>query len=200
MERVSAHQVVRVTLDEPTLDQKVARLARTFTAAELPHAFGGALAFAYYGEPRMTIDVDINVFVRPERAAEVFEMLVPLGVVAPPDARRIAMKDGQIRLHWGRTPVDLFFAYDAFHDHAATRVRTVPFGDSMILILAPEDLLVCKAVFDRSKDWIDIDQILALTAGEVDIDDVRRWVTRIVGTDDARLAKLNAAITEILEK
>ena len=59
---------------------------------------------------------------------------------------------------------------------------------------------MCKAVFDRRKDWIDIDQILALTAGTLDLDDVRRSVTRIVGQDNARLAKLNAAIAEILGK
>ena len=107
---------------------------------------------------------------------------------------------GQVRLFWDDTPVDLFFSTHPFHDHAAKRARRVPFDSVTIPILAPEDLLVCKAVFDRRKDWIDIDQILALTAGDLDIDDVRRWVTRIVGADDARLAKLNAAIAEILDR
>jgi hypothetical protein len=31
--------------------------------AEIPHAFGGALALAYYAEPRATVDIDINVFI-----------------------------------------------------------------------------------------------------------------------------------------
>jgi hypothetical protein len=187
-----------MTPGEVSLNQKVASLARVFDAAGLPYAIGGALAFAYYGEPRATMDVDINVFVHPDRSAEVFATLAPLGVEAPPKAISDTERDGQIRLRWGRTPVDLFFAYDAFHDHAATRVRTVPFGDITISILAPEDLLVCKTVFDRRKDWIDIDQILALTSGDLDLDDVRRWVERIVGTDDIRLGRLNAAILEIL--
>jgi hypothetical protein len=182
------------------LADKVVLLAKTFANAEIPHAFGGAIAFAYYGEPRVTIDVDINVFVRPEQATKVFAVLAPLGVTAPEAALSETERDGQIRLRWDRTPVDLFFAYDAFHDHAATRVRRVPFGERTIPILAPEDLLVCKAMFDRRKDWIDIDQILELTAGDLDVDDVRRWVTRIVGADDARLAKLNAAIAEILDR
>ncbi|HTK17038.1 MAG TPA: hypothetical protein VL769_11645, partial [Acidimicrobiia bacterium] len=149
---------------EIRLDQKVVLLEDAFVTAELPHAFGGAIAFAYYGEPRATIDVDINVFVRPEQAPKVFAVLAPLGVTVPETARSETERDGQIRLRWDRTPVDLFFAYDAFHDHAATRVRRVPFGERTIPILAPEDLLVCKAVFDRRKDWIDIDQILELTA------------------------------------
>ncbi len=186
--------------DEIGLAERVALLEETFAKAEIPHAFGGAIAFAYYGEPRVTIDVDINVFVRPEQAQKVFAVLSPLGVTAHDTALSETERDGQIRLRWGRTPVDLFFAYDAFHDHAATRIRMVPFGEISIPILAPEDLLVCKTVFDRRKDWIDIDQILALTAGDLDIDDVRRWVTRIVGADDPRLAKLNGAIAEILDR
>jgi hypothetical protein len=189
-----------MTADEVPLDAKVIELSRTLASARVPHAFGGALAFAYYGEPRATIDIDVNVFVRPGQAAEVFDTLAPLGVAAHRSAISETDRDGQIRLHWGRTPVDLFFAYDAFHDHAADRVRNVPFGDVTIRILAPEDLLVCKAVFDRRKDWIDIDQILALTAGDLDIDDVRRWVTRNVGADDPRVGKLNAAIAEILNR
>jgi hypothetical protein len=189
-----------VSSEELGLAEKVILLEDALANAKVPHAFGGAIAFAYYGEPRVTIDVDINVFVRPEQAPEVFAVLAPLGVTAPETARSETERDGQIRLRWERTPVDLFFAYDAFHDHAATRVRRVPFGEKTIPILAPEDLLVCKTVFDRRKDWIDIDQILELTAGDLDVNDVRRWVTRIIGADDARLAKLNAAIAEILDQ
>src|SRR4029079_9320585 len=31
--------------------------------ADVPHAFGGALALAYYAEPRATVDIDLNLFV-----------------------------------------------------------------------------------------------------------------------------------------
>jgi hypothetical protein len=95
------------------------------------------------------------------------------------------------------TPIDLFFAYDPFHYHAAGRVRRVPFGADTIRILAPEDLLVCKAVFNRRKDWIDIEQMLLITAGTLDLDDTRRWLTRIVGDDD-RLARFELAVREVL--
>lgn len=42
--------------------------------------FGGALALAYYAEPRMTVDVDVNVFVPPREHATVMGALLPLGV------------------------------------------------------------------------------------------------------------------------
>ena len=60
-----------------TLAQRV--LALESSLSDLPHAFGGALALAYYAEPRATIDIDLNVFVPTDRFAEVAGPLVRLG-------------------------------------------------------------------------------------------------------------------------
>ncbi len=183
---------------EPALDQKVVEIEAALRAAEIPHAFGGALALAYYAEPRATIDIDVNVFVPTSAADRVADALVPLGARADEAACELARRDGQVRVFWGTTPIDLFFSYEKFHDDAAKRVRTVPFGDTTITVLAPADLLVCKAVFDRRKDWIDIEQMLVITAGDLDVAEVRRAVARIVGDDDARLIRFDRAVEEIL--
>jgi hypothetical protein len=74
----------------------------------------------------------------------------------------------------------------------------VPFGDTTITILAPEDLLVCKAVFDRRKDWIDIEQMLVMTAGELDVDGVRGDLARLAGDDDERVARFDRAVEQVL--
>jgi hypothetical protein len=187
-----------VTPPEPTLGEKVIALAHALASGDVPFAFGGALALAYYAEPRATVDVDINVFVAPEAVDRVAELLGPLGIGTSAADRRLVQRDGRVRLHWGVTPVDLFFAYDAFHFHAAPRIRPVPFGTETILVLAPEDLLVCKVVFDRRKDWIDIEQMLLLNAGTLDLDDVRRWVVAIVGGDDERVQRFERAVREVL--
>jgi hypothetical protein len=187
-----------VSAPEPSLSEKIVALSHAFGASDVPFAFGGALALAYYAEPRATVDVDVNVFVSPEAVDRVAEILGPLDIRTSAAARRLVLRDGQVRLRWGVTPVDLFFAYDAFHFHAAQRVRRVPFGSEMILVLAPEDLLVCKVVFNRRKDWIDIEQMLLLTAGTLDLDDVRRWVVAIVGAEDDRVDRLGQAVREVL--
>jgi len=183
---------------EPGLADKVTAISGVFGEADIPFAFGGALALAYYAEPRATIDIDVNVFVAPEDIDRVVRALDPFDIDADATQRRTARRDGQVRLWWGITPVDIFLAYDKFHFHAAERVRMVPFGPDTIPVLAAEDLLICKVVFDRRKDWIDIDQMLLLTAGSLDLDDVRSWVTRIVGGDDPRLARLEQSIESVL--
>ncbi len=187
-----------MTASEPGLADKVVALADAFRSHEIPFAFGGALALAYYAEPRATVDVDVNVFVAPDAVDRVVDALAALGIRASATARRWVLRDGQVRLRWGATPVDLFFAYDAFHFHAAGRIRSVPFGRDTIPILAAEDLLVCKVVFDRRKDWIDIEQVLLLESGSLDLDDVRRWVGAMVGADDARRERFERAVREVL--
>lgn len=162
---------------------------------DVPHAFGGALALAYYAEPRATIDIDVNVFVPASRFAEVAEPLGSLGVeIDDPAISDLVARDGQVRVMWDATPVDLFFIYDPFHDAAAKGRRTVPFADGSIPILAAEHLVVCKVVFNRGKDWVDIESVMEL-GPSLDAAEVLRWVGRIAGDDDPRYERIAGLLT-----
>jgi hypothetical protein len=171
-------------MTEPSLPDKVLAIHGSLSTARIGHAFGGALALAYYAEPRATIDIDLNVFVAPDEHAVVHDALAPLGVAHAVDGAAL-VRDGQCRWWWGRTPVDLFFAYDELHDAMRRAARTVPFGEETITVLSPEHLTVCKAVFDRPKDWLDIEQILVCEA-DLDLAEVEGWLTRIAGAADRR--------------
>lgn len=184
-------------MSAPALDEKVVAVDEQLRQARIAHAFGGALALAYYAEPRATMDIDINVFVKPARAGAVLGALGELGVEHDAESARMARDDGQVRVFWDITPLDLFFSYDPFHDAAQGRVKEAPFGNVVIPVLGPEDLIVCKAVFDRRKDWIDIEQILFTLAGELDTSEIRTWLTRIVGDADPRFEHLEELLASI---
>ncbi|MGI8631943.1 MAG: hypothetical protein ACR2NA_05265 [Solirubrobacterales bacterium] len=169
--------------DEPGLKDKVLALDEALAAARLPHAFGGALALAYYAEPRSTLDIDCNIFVEPSAIDRVEAVLAPLGIARSEHAD--PQREGQGRWWWGSTPVDLFFTTDPIHEAMADRRRRVPFADRQIPILAPEHLLVCKAAFGRPKDWIDIEQMLVVT-DDLDPGEVRRWSSHLFAPDDPR--------------
>ncbi len=180
-------------MTEISLPEKIQRISKGFT--NLPHAFGGALALAYYAEPRATQDIDLNVFLQVEHAEAVLLVLAEIGAdldsVAVRNGAQQALDDGQLRVFWGRTPVDLFFAYDPFHEAADQAKRDVPFADGQIQVLAPEHLIVCKVVFNRPKDWVDIDAICS-AGTRVEIAEVLRWVGRILGDDDPRFNRVAA--------
>lgn len=169
---------------EPSLAEKVVAVDAALRRARLTHAFGGALALAYYSEPRATVDIDVNVFVPLERWRDVAAALEPLGVDCATDPA-ILERDGWIRWRWGRSPIDVFFAYDAVHEAMRGAMRRYPFGDDEIPVISPEHLAVCKIVFDRSKDWVDIEGMLGATEG-LDAEEIRGWIDRLVGEDDQR--------------
>ena len=172
------------------LDEKILALHAALEGARKPHAFGGALALAYYATPRGTIDIDCNVFVRVERAQRVLELLVPLGVTPSARAQDEIARDGQTRLRWGHTPIDLFFSTDAYHDACMERSRRVPFGEGAeIPILSAEDLAVFKVIFDRTKDWIDLGELLYAQSGRFDAGYALEWLGRILAPDDPRLRR-----------
>jgi hypothetical protein len=176
-----------------SLAQRILTLEQSL--AEIPHAFGGALALAYYADPRATVDIDINVFVPPTRFADVAGPLRHLGAnVDDPEVEAIVKRDGQVRVMWDETPIDLFFSYDDFHHAAGAARRTVPFGDKTIPIMSAEHLLVCKAIFNRPKDWVDCQAMLS-AGTEVDGAEVLRWVGRIAGDEHPSFNRMTALLT-----
>ncbi len=164
-------------LGDNQLDKMLA-LDQALVELGVPYAFGGAVALDYYTEPRATSDFDVNVFCSEEEVGPLFDRLETMGVHITEEAMALARKDGQVRLPWGAYKLGLFFSTTAFHDAMAGRVRTVPFLDRTIPILAPEHLVACKAIFDRPKDWVDIADVRRDVA-DLDVAEARRWVAGI---------------------
>ena len=173
------------------LEERLLAIHASLDAASVPHAFGGAIALAYWSlEPRGTRDLDLNVFVAPEEAGRVREAL-PDDVVWDPGVDAAIARDGQARVLWGGTPIDLFFSYAPIHELAERGVEWVPFKEDVIPVLAPLELAIFKAHFDRTRDWADIEDMLR--AGTLTAPALRRGITTILGGDDERLARLAAA-------
>lgn len=181
-----------------SLAEKVVRIEEGLARRRLPHAFGGAIALAYYATPRATIDIDVNVFVAIERADDVLAVLRDLGCQEiTPEERTRLLRDEQARVRWESTPIDLFFSYDAFHESCMERRRVLPFGEGdRIHVLSAEDLVVFKTIFARDKDWRDIDELLFAMLAELDVAYTKRWAERIVGREDERFLRLEEAIAQ----
>lgn len=172
------------------LPEKLIALHHALAAQALPHAFGGALALAWCtGRARGTIDIDVNVFVDAERAREVLGAL-PDSIAWDADAAAELVREGQIRLWWAHTPIDVFLDTTDFHREAAQRVRREAFLNEQVPFLACEDLAVFKAFFDRTKDWADLEEMYA--ANTIEIDRVVAVIARYLGADDTRVEKLLA--------
>jgi hypothetical protein len=155
--------------------------------AGFPHAIGGAIALGYCTiEPRGTQDIDVNVFVSPSRTREVLAAL-PDGVRVRGQDVEAAERDGQVRLLWDATPIDLFFSVLPFHDAVQRDIRHVAFGDRTIPVLDCTALAIFKAFFSRPRDWVDIEAMIE--ARSLDVDEAIRRIREMLG-DDPRIEKL----------
>lgn len=172
------------------LVEKIVELGETLRTAGVPYAFGGALALAWCTErARATIDIDVNLFVDIHMAQQVLDVLPP-GIEVNDADRTVIAADGQTRLWWAETPVDVFFNTTPFHEAAAGRARIESFGGAEISFLACPDLAVFKAFFNRTKDWADLEEMSA--AGSLDVEAVLGVLSRYLGAGDERIERLRA--------
>jgi hypothetical protein len=176
--------------------RQVVAIDQELGEAGIPHAIGGALALAFYGEPRVTIDIDLNVFVPIDNWPEIERALTPLRISLPAEPRELT-QEKQVRLLWDRNPVHIFFSFDALHEEMAKATRPVPFARTEIPIVAPEHLVVRKAMLDRPKDWLDIEAIFVATE-PLDLDEVESWLRRLAGDADPRVIKLQQLIGRLV--
>lgn len=169
--------------DGPTVDhQFVTVLAQAVDALHTaPIGFGliGGVASAVYGRPRCTYDID--VFCRPEDARAALDALECHGFTTEttnPSWIYKAFRDGVV--------IDLIFRAknEIYFDSAMRdRVRTMTFEGVEIPLVAPEDIVVTKAIAaDESSPahWWDALCILALNDMDWDylIDRARKGPNR----------------------
>jgi hypothetical protein len=178
----------------PLMFERIVRIHAALREAGIPHAFGGAIANAFHGEPRATTDIDINIFLPEEDHQGTLRALEHLGVTVDWSCDvALIRRDGQVRLRWDRILVDLFFATFDFLYSAHERVVTVPFVDGTIPILSAEDLIVCKVAFNREKDWFDLRNIVRIQATRLDGAYIDRWLATF-GQDDPRITRFHALL------
>ncbi len=159
----------------------------------VPHQFGGAIALAWYRSPRATTDIDLNITLSPQEAEPVLGALSHLGVQVSESDRAAIDRDGQARLDWEGSYLDLFFATLDLHQEMAESARDVTFGPVGIPILSPEHLIVCKAIFGRPKDWVDIEEIVAWGT-DVEEVTVLRWIDELLGAESFQHKRLGTLL------
>jgi len=173
----------------PDLPARIVAVHNALTAAAVPHAFGGALALAWCTErARGTIDIDINVLL-PVTSYRAVIAALPDGVQVRKRDLTMLQRDGQARVWWQETPLDLFLNTTKLHDELAQRVRWEPFGEATLPFLSCLDLAVFKVFFNRTKDWADLEAMLS--AGTLDVARVRATIAEYLGNDDERITRLD---------
>jgi hypothetical protein len=171
-----------------TLSEKIVRLHEALETGDIPHAFGGALALAWCTKrARGTVDIDMNIFTDVGHAASVLSAL-PNEISWQESDLATVRNEGQVRLWWDNTPIDIFLNTLKLHEQMALRCRWETFAEVSVPFLACTDIAVLKVFFDRTKDWADLEAMNE--AGTLNIPNVTATIIEYLGADDTRVTKL----------
>ncbi len=166
-------------MSRPGLIEVVDWLEGVFDRVGLKRSYGGAMAYNYYGPPRLTQDVDVLVLIPDVKAPALVEELSAAGCLhgdvdpAPIELRPV-LQDLRSKAHlavflYRGVRVEVFVPWHPFHHRVMERSLEKEFGGRRILIHSPEDLVVFKKIFNRSKDLMDIKAILMAQKGRLDL-------------------------------
>jgi hypothetical protein len=183
-------------LNSPT--EVAAALGRALDERGQDYAFGGAVALAYWAEPRTTMDVDLTLFVPPDRPVDCIRTLQAIGCDVPvAEATALLDEHAFCRAKYGAMRVDVFFPSNPFYETARTRRQRVPLKDGSIIVWDAETLAVFKMMFFREKDFVDLKQILRHRLPNFDREWVRMQLVEICGARDIRVARWDEVVEEV---
>lgn len=169
----------------------------------LRRSYGGAIAYNYYGPPRLTQDIDLLVLVPDLKTPALLDEMTAHGYLHGHDGRpidlRAVLSDLRGKAHLAvfkcqGIRVELFVPWHPFHHQVLDRSPERDLEGRRIRIHAAEDLIVFKKIFDRPKDLIDIKGMLLAQRGKLDLvrlrDDAKQFLS------DTSLAELERLLAE----
>lgn len=178
--------------DVPPIDAATAagELATALDERGQDYALGGAIALGFWAAPRGTVDVDLTLFLPPERPSECVWILQEIGCeLVVTQALASLREDGFCQVAFRNLRVDVFLPTLPFYEDARNRRREVMLGAQRIKIWDAETLTVFKMMFFRRKDVADVEQMLRAGGRHFDRAWVRKRIEEIYGSRDPRMAE-----------
>jgi hypothetical protein len=164
-----------------------------------PSMIIGGIAVIAAGVPRVTIDIDATVLGRAAELDDVVAALARHGITPRvEDALQFARERQVLLLRHDASGVtmELSFAWLPFEEEALARATDAVLAGVPAPIARPEDLLVYKATAWRDRDVSDIERLLQLHLGQIDLDRVRTLIAEIATVlgDPDRLRRFDTLV------
>ncbi len=141
--------------------------------------FIGGIALQRWGEPRLTVDIDVSLLAGLAGEERYIEALCRRYETRIPDARQFAVENRVLLLQSEEgIPLDIMLAAFPFEQLVIERATDFEFLPKVVLrTCSAEDLVIMKAFADRARDWPDIEGILIRQAEHLD----RQYIVRHLG-------------------
>lgn len=123
--------------------------------------FIGGIALQRWGEPRLTIDIDLTLLTGLGNEESFIQDLLKQYAGRRPDAADFALRYRVVLLQSDAVGIDVALGALPFEENSIRRASSFAFLPGVELrTCSAEDLVVMKAFADRGRDWEDVRGIL----------------------------------------
>ncbi|MEM3112481.1 MAG: nucleotidyl transferase AbiEii/AbiGii toxin family protein [Candidatus Anstonellales archaeon] len=158
----------------------IKRIAKALQEANLPYMIIGGQAVLFYGEPRLTKDIDITLGVDTEALKEVVEVTKKLNFkILINDVDDFVKKTMVLPTEDPSTGVrvDFIFSHSLYEKQAIERAKEVKFGRIPVKMASLEDVVIHKIVAGRQRDLDDVKNLF-LKNPVYDRDYIIEWLKK----------------------
>lgn len=166
------------------LEKQLKALIGLFSATKTEYVILGGLAVMLYGEPRLTVDIDVNASMNKDMIDSFLITARRFGFY--PIARNIKsfVKDtGVIPLRFSRGEAfgrcDIIIAESPIEYLALKRGKVKKIGSLRARFVTPEDLIIHKITSNRPRDIEDLKGILIRQRKKLDTGYILFWLKKI---------------------
>ena len=166
------------------LEKELKMLIKLFSATKTDYAVLGGLAVVFYGEPRMTFDIDVNIALAGGPISTFLKAAKKFGFYPiPGNIRAFVRKTGVLPMRFGKSIAsgrcDIIIAQSPIEYVALKRAKLRKIGALKAKFVTAEDLVIHKITSDRPRDIEDLKGILARQRGKLDKKYILFWLKKI---------------------
>ena len=179
-----------------SIQLQLRQLSRLCEKTKIAYALLGGLAVAFYGEPRMSFDIDINILLGNKRLKGFLKTAREFGFIPlPPALKKFIAATGVIPMRFSKNGVtgrcDFIIAQNPLEYAGIKRAFTRNIYAIKLKMIRCEDLVLHKITSDRPRDLEDLRGILIRQRGKLDLEYIRGWLKKIDKlSDNHKLLKL----------
>ena len=175
-------------------------LTEWLVSERVPYTSIGGLSVSFVAQARPTLDIDLVVWLEPEKWEQFLKSGEKFGIVPRRvDTLEFARQRRVFLLQHEQTGIGIDISLGAlpFEWEMIERSKTVKLGPVEVRMPTPEDLIIMKLIAHRDKDLRDVDNILSVYP-ELDFKRIKYWVrefAKVLETPelDSELTKLLAS-------
>lgn len=180
------------------LDVLLKKVVALIKKENLDYFVIGGLAAGFLGEPRMTQDIDLILFID---KGDLHKFLNSAKAAGFKFAEKFVLGEaetrGAFKLAFGELWVDFIIASTEFEMSALRRKKKTMFLGMQVVFPSEEDFILLKIIAGRDKDILDVKAVIERHKGKLDRKYLEKWAQAL--SDEAEDLRIWNTLQKLIE-